>query len=74
MNTKLDRDFKMELPPKVKIREVAPRDGFQSLKVFLPTEKKLQIIKAKDLYLLLDLITFTIYHFHSLFAINYNET
>ena len=46
MNTKLDRDFKMELPPKVKIREVAPRDGFQSLKVFLPTEKKLQIIEA----------------------------
>ena len=36
----------MELPSKVKIREVAPRDGFQSLKVFLPTEKKLQIIEA----------------------------
>jgi len=36
----------MGLPSKVKIREVAPRDGFQSLKVFLPTEKKLQIIEA----------------------------
>ncbi|MEA3360745.1 MAG: hydroxymethylglutaryl-CoA lyase [Thermodesulfobacteriota bacterium] len=36
----------MEPPSKVKIREVAPRDGFQSLKVFLPTEKKLQIIEA----------------------------
>jgi hydroxymethylglutaryl-CoA lyase len=34
------------LPTKVIIREVAPRDGFQSLKVFLPTEKKLQIIEA----------------------------
>lgn len=36
----------MKLPSKVKIREVGPRDGFQSLKNFLPTEKKLKIIEA----------------------------
>lgn len=36
----------MDLPSKVKLREVAPRDGFQSLKDFLPTEHKLQIIEA----------------------------
>ncbi|UCF83992.1 MAG: hydroxymethylglutaryl-CoA lyase [Desulfobacteraceae bacterium] len=36
----------MHLPSKVKLREVAPRDGFQSLKDFLPTEQKLQIIEA----------------------------
>jgi hydroxymethylglutaryl-CoA lyase len=36
----------MALPDEVKIREVAPRDGFQSLKIFLPTEKKLFIINA----------------------------
>ena len=36
----------MDLPSKVKLREVAPRDGFQSLKDFLPTEQKLQIIEA----------------------------
>ena len=36
----------MDLPSKVKLREVAPRDGFQSLKDFLPTEQKLQVIEA----------------------------
>jgi hydroxymethylglutaryl-CoA lyase len=36
----------MDLPSKVKLREVAPRDGFQSLNDFLPTEQKLQIIEA----------------------------
>lgn len=36
----------MDLPAKVKLREVAPRDGFQSLKKFLPTEQKLQIFEA----------------------------
>lgn len=36
----------MDLPSKVTLREVAPRDGFQSLKDFLPTEQKLQIIEA----------------------------
>jgi hydroxymethylglutaryl-CoA lyase len=36
----------MDLPSKVTLREVAPRDGFQSLKGFLPTEQKLQIIEA----------------------------
>ena len=46
MSIELKENFNMELPSKVKIREVAPRDGFQSLKVFLPTEKKLQIIEA----------------------------
>ena len=36
----------MNLPSEVTIREVAPRDGFQSLKTFLPTDQKLQIIEA----------------------------
>jgi len=36
----------MNLPDRVKLREVAPRDGFQSLKAFLPTEKKLEIIEG----------------------------
>ena len=36
----------MNLPSKVKLREVAPRDGFQSLRDFLPTKQKLQIIEA----------------------------
>ncbi|MGD2270139.1 MAG: hydroxymethylglutaryl-CoA lyase [Desulfobacterales bacterium] len=36
----------MNLPSEVTLREVAPRDGFQSLKEFLPTHKKLQIIEA----------------------------
>ena len=31
---------------KVNIREVAPRDGFQSWPDFVPTEKKIEIIKA----------------------------
>lgn len=36
----------MDLPSKVKLREVAPRDGFQSLQDFISTEQKLQIIEA----------------------------
>ncbi len=36
----------MSLPLKVTLREVGPRDGFQSLKDFIPTEKKLQIVEA----------------------------
>jgi hydroxymethylglutaryl-CoA lyase len=36
----------MNLPSEVHLREVAPRDGFQSLKKFLPTDQKLQIIEA----------------------------
>jgi hydroxymethylglutaryl-CoA lyase len=36
----------MELPDKVTIREVAPRDGFQSWPEFVPTETKLEVIKA----------------------------
>ena len=36
----------MELPDKVTIREVAPRDGFQSWPEFVPTEIKLEVIKA----------------------------
>lgn len=36
----------MDLPGKVTLREVGPRDGFQSLKTFIPTEKKIQIIEA----------------------------
>jgi hydroxymethylglutaryl-CoA lyase len=36
----------MNLPSRVYLREVAPRDGFQSLPHFIPTGQKLQIIKA----------------------------
>ena len=36
----------MALPSKVKIREVAPRDGFQSWPDFVPTNRKLEIIQA----------------------------
>jgi len=34
------------IPKKVKIREVAPRDGFQSVAEFIPTGMKLKIIEA----------------------------
>jgi hydroxymethylglutaryl-CoA lyase len=36
----------MMIPTKVKIREVAPRDGFQSVTEFIATEKKLEVIEA----------------------------
>lgn len=36
----------MSLPDKIKIREVAPRDGFQTWPEFIPTSLKLQIIEA----------------------------
>jgi hydroxymethylglutaryl-CoA lyase len=36
----------MKLPDAVKIREVAPRDGFQSWPEFVPTETKVEVIKA----------------------------
>lgn len=36
----------MRLPEKVQIREVAPRDGFQSWPDIVPTEIKLQVIRA----------------------------
>ena len=36
----------LNLPPKVKIREVGPRDGFQIQKEFIPTPQKLEIIHA----------------------------
>ncbi len=36
----------MNLPSKVRLREVSTRDGFQSLQEFIPTEKKLKIIEA----------------------------
>jgi hydroxymethylglutaryl-CoA lyase len=36
----------MNLPSEVILREVAPRDGFQSLKKLLPTDQKLHIIEA----------------------------
>lgn len=32
------------LPPKAFIREVGPRDGFQGIKEFIPTEKKIEFI------------------------------
>lgn len=34
----------MKLPKHVEITEVGPRDGFQNIKEWIPTEKKLQII------------------------------
>jgi hydroxymethylglutaryl-CoA lyase len=36
----------MNLPSKIKIREVGPRDGFQIQKAFIPTKDKIYIIKA----------------------------
>jgi hydroxymethylglutaryl-CoA lyase len=36
----------MKLPDRVFLREVSPRDGFQSLPQFIPTKLKLQIIDA----------------------------
>lgn len=39
-------EMRMELPKEVLIREVGPRDGFQSWPEFVPTEKKLEIIEA----------------------------
>jgi len=36
----------MHVPSQVKIREVAPRDGFQSLRDFIPTDQKLRVIEA----------------------------
>jgi hydroxymethylglutaryl-CoA lyase len=36
----------MDLTTKVKLREVSPRDGFQSILKFIPTENKLAIIEA----------------------------
>ena len=36
----------MHPPQKVKIRDVAPRDGFQSWPEFIPTDQKLEIIMA----------------------------
>ena len=36
----------MSFPARVRIREVAPRDGFQSLRDFIPTERKIEIINA----------------------------
>jgi hydroxymethylglutaryl-CoA lyase len=36
----------MNLPSEVTLREVAPRDGFQSLNKFLATDEKFQIVEA----------------------------
>ena len=36
----------MELPKEVTLRDVSPRDGFQSLREFIPTPQKLEIIEA----------------------------
>ena len=36
----------IQLPSKIKIREVGPRDGFQIEKEFIPTEAKIEIINA----------------------------
>ena len=35
----------MNLPKKVTLTEVSPRDGLQNEKVFIPTEIKIQFIK-----------------------------
>ncbi len=35
-----------QIPARVKIREVGPRDGFQIQKEFIPTEEKLEVIRA----------------------------
>lgn len=39
-------EFTMGIPKKATIREVGPRDGFQSWPEFIPTEKKLEVIQA----------------------------
>ena len=35
------------LPDSVVVREVCPRDGFQNVKEFIPTERKLEWIDAR---------------------------
>lgn len=37
--------FKLNLPREVQLTEVGPRDGFQNIKEWIPTETKLEIIK-----------------------------
>jgi hydroxymethylglutaryl-CoA lyase len=41
----LIREHVMNLPSRITLREVGPRDGFQSLKDFIPTRQKLETIK-----------------------------
>jgi len=41
-----ERIFPMKLPQKVTVVEVGPRDGFQTEKQFIPTEKKIEIVNA----------------------------
>ena len=36
----------VHLPSSAVIREVCPRDGFQSVKEFIPTEKKIEYIEG----------------------------
>jgi hydroxymethylglutaryl-CoA lyase len=36
----------MKLPPRIEIIEVGPRDGFQNIKTFIPTEVKREILDA----------------------------
>ena len=36
----------METPSSARIREVGPRDGFQSWPDFIPTERKVEVIEA----------------------------
>ena len=40
------KEKEMPSPKTVKIRDVAPRDGFQSWPEFVPTDKKLDIIES----------------------------
>lgn len=37
--------FKLDLPREVQLTEVGPRDGFQNIKEWIPTETKLEIIE-----------------------------
>ena len=46
MQTPLQRPDQQALPAKVIVREVGPRDGFQSLSRVLSTDEKLAVIKA----------------------------
>ncbi len=36
----------MQLPTRVQIIEVGPRDGFQAERQWIPTEKKIEIVDA----------------------------
>lgn len=41
----MDNGFSLDLPQEVQLTEVGPRDGFQNIKEWIPTETKLEIIE-----------------------------